>query len=99
MKIESRILLIPVVIAAVCFLANTSYGQSTEAPGPTRTGGLNCSPAPCVLPPTQASEGGGMVTDTPIVANRLDPKQLLLGGVDYNCPQPSVVGFHLSTDG
>ena len=49
--------------------------------------------------PTQASEGGNPVTDTPIVGNLLNPKQLLLGSVDGNCPVPSVLGFHLSSDG
>jgi hypothetical protein len=39
------------------------------------------------------------VTDTPIVSNPLNPKQLLLGSVDGNCPIPSVLGFHLSNDG
>ena len=72
-----------------------------ERPVPRDGGadGLNCSPAPCVLPPTQASEGGGTVTDTPIVANPLNGDDLLLGSVDYNCGQESNVGFHLSRDG
>jgi len=63
-------------------------------------GGFQCSPAPCVLPPTQASEGGGTVTDTPIVSNPLNTKQLLLGSVDFNCSgEQSNLGFHLSIDG
>jgi uncharacterized repeat protein (TIGR03803 family) len=70
---------------------------SAHAPGPIhRPGGFNCSPAPCVLPPTQASEGGDTVTVSPVLANPLNPKELLLGSVDFNCPQ---VGFHLSRDG
>jgi hypothetical protein len=51
-----------------------------------------------VLLPTQASEGGSIVTDTPIVTNPLDQGELLLGSVDFNC-YPSGVGFHLSQDG
>ncbi len=47
----------------------------------------------------QASEGGSIVTDSPIVSNPLNPKQLLLGSVDANCPPPSALGFHLSSDG
>jgi len=39
------------------------------------------------------------VTDTPIVSNPLNPKQLLLGTADGNCPIPSVLVFHLSNDG
>ena len=69
-----------------------------HAPGPTKSN-LSCSPAPCVLPPTQASEGGGIVTDSSIVSNPLDAKQLLLGSFDANCSDGSVLGFHLSRDG
>jgi len=52
-----------------------------------------------VLPPTEASEGGATVTDAPIETNPQNGKDLLLGSVDYNCTEPSAVGFHLSTDG
>jgi hypothetical protein len=59
----------------------------------------SCSPAPCVLPPTQASEGGAEVSDAPIVADPLNPLNLLLGSFDANCPPPGIAGFHLSSDG
>ena len=58
-----------------------------------------CSPAPCVLPPTQASEGGAEVTDTPISANPLNSRRLVLGSHDFNCPQQRYSGFHVSNDG
>ncbi len=83
-----RMALIFVALLASHSLAGSAHGQSAEAQG-TLNPGLTCSPAPCVLPPTQASEGGSTVTDTPIVTNPLNPKQLLLGGVDYNCADPS----------
>jgi uncharacterized repeat protein (TIGR03803 family) len=73
-----------------------AHDHSAVAPKPLSHGLFNCSPAPCVLPPTQASEGGGMVTDSPIVTNPLNAKQLLLGSVDDNC---NALGFHLSSDG
>jgi hypothetical protein len=95
----SRVLLIFLIVCAGRFLAGNAYGQSTEVPGSVNPGGFNCSPAPCVLPPTQASEGGATVTDTPIVSNPLNMKQLLLGSVDFNCSGQSSLGFHLSTDG
>ncbi|HEX8814585.1 MAG TPA: sialidase family protein [Terriglobales bacterium] len=81
-----------------------AHGQSarTAQPAPMPKGTpatFQCSPAPCVLPPTQASEGGAMVTDTPIVANPVRFEQLLLGSVDFNCTGDSSVGAHLSTDG
>jgi hypothetical protein len=61
--------------------------------------GVACSPAPCVLPPTQASEGGSLVNTSPIAANPLNPKQLLVGSNDFNCPGGGGAGFHLSADG
>ncbi|HXR15167.1 MAG TPA: sialidase family protein [Terriglobales bacterium] len=96
--IYRRMALIFVALLAGLFLGGSANGQSAEAP--TRVWpGLTCSPAPCVLPPSQASEGGSTVTDPLIVANPMDVKDLLLGSVDFNCPEPSSVGFHLSRDG
>jgi hypothetical protein len=92
-----RIALIFFILSAGHFLAVRSYGQSAEMPRSVNPD-LNCSPAPCVLPPTQASEGGGTVTDSAIVTNAVNPKELLLGSVDFNC-SPSALGFHLSRDG
>jgi hypothetical protein len=96
MKAGSRVLVVAVVMTVGHFLAGGVDGQT---PQPEPPGQFNCSPAPCVLPPTQASEGGSIVTDTPIVANPLNPKQLLLGSFDGNCPPPTALGFHLSSDG
>jgi len=87
------------MLSAWHFLARRAHGQSAETPRPVKAGRFNCSPAPCVLPPTQASEGGNPVTNTPIVTNPLNPEHLLLGSVDGNCQPPSVLGFHLSRDG
>jgi len=98
MKAGSRVLLIILILSAAgYFLAGRARGQSVEAPGSVNPD-LTCAPAPCVLPPTQASEGGSIVTDAPIVTNPLNPKQLLLGSFDNNC-YPSWLGFHLSRDG
>jgi hypothetical protein len=93
MKAGSRVLVIVTVMTVGHFLAGGAAGQT---PGPEPPGQFNCSPAPCVLPPTQASEGGGIVTDSPIVTNALNATQLLLGSVDANCYG---LGFHLSSDG
>jgi hypothetical protein len=98
MKTGSRVLLIVVILSAGHFLAGNAHGQSVEVPGSVHPD-LTCSPAPCVLPPTQASEGGSIVTDSPLVGNPLNPKHLLLGSFDGNCPPPSLLGFHLSRDG
>jgi hypothetical protein len=100
MKTGSSVLLILLIVSAGNFLAGNAYGQSMESPGSVNPGGFNCSPAPCVLPPTQASEGGSTVMDAPIVTNPLNSKQLLLGSVDFNCAEyESSLGFHLSRDG
>jgi hypothetical protein len=80
------------------FLVENARGQYVETSRPLNPG-LTCSPAPCVLPPTQASEGGSTVTDTPIVTNPMNSEQLLLGSVDYNCSKQSNLGFHLSRNG
>ena len=98
MKAGSRVLLIVLILSAGHFLDRRAHGQSAETPGSVNPD-LTCSPTPCVLPPTQASEGGSIVTDAPIVSNPLNPRQLLLGSFDANCPNPSALGFHLSSDG
>jgi len=100
MRTGSRVLLIVLICSGGILVVGGGRGQSFGAPALASPGGFQCSPAPCVLPPTQASEGGGTVTDTPIVSNPLNMKQLLLGSVDYNCSgERSNLGFHLSIDG
>jgi len=59
---------------------------------------LNCSPAPCVLPNVQASGiGTSPANETPVAVNPKNPKQLLTGSNDYNCP--NIQGFYTSNDG
>jgi len=82
-------------IAVVALLA----GAAALAAGQNKPALLSCSHAPCVLPPTQASEGGNNVTDTPITADPLNPLNLLVGSFDGNCPLPGASGFHFSSDG
>jgi len=84
-----------IVLVAGVLLSIKAKGRFAETLNPTHPK-LTCTPAPCVLPPTQASEGGNIVTDSPIVTNPLNENQLLLGSFDGNCPG---LGFHLSRDG
>ena len=98
MKTGSHTLLITVALLSGSFLAPCTFAQSASSQG-TEHPAFNCSPAPCVLPPTQASEGGSIVTDPLIVTNPLNAKELLLASFDANCPPPSELGFHLSRDG
>jgi hypothetical protein len=80
--------------------ATRSRGRlPSGGPGPPDSRTANCSPAPCVLPPTQASEGGALVNTSPIVGNPSNPKQLLMGSNDWNCPEEGGLGFHVSLDG
>ena len=92
------ILAVVLILSASLLLSRAAPGQSTQ-PERWKKPALSCSPAPCVLPPTQASEGGGTVTNPAIVSDPANLKHLLLGSVDYNCSQQtSNVGFHLSID-
>ena len=59
---------------------------------------LTCSPAPCVLPPTLASEGTGANIFAPVSANPKSPRQLIVGSTDFNCGEFTQVGFHVSSD-
>src|SRR5215831_18975406 len=62
---------------------------------------LTCSPAPCVLPNVQASEGGSSVNEDPIITNPRNAMQLLTGGYDFNCSASAGIsaGFYASSDG
>jgi hypothetical protein len=63
------------VLLAGFFLGVRGHSQSAETAAPANHAQLYCSPAPCVLPPTQAAPG----VDSPIVTNPLNAKDLLLG--------------------
>jgi len=94
--------LIPTLLA-VCLLAFSGYFMSVEAlaqSAPRSLGGLrpvNCSPAPCVLPPTQASEGPYSNTFAPVAASSKNPADLIVGSLDLNCGD-FIPGFHVSSD-
>jgi hypothetical protein len=108
MKTVVRIL---IVTAVACLFGGIAQGQSghhrhqefrsfvPSAPAPANSEPITCSPAPCVLPPTQASEGGAEVIDAPIAADPLNPRHLLLGSLDFNCGPSTFSVFHYSQDG
>ena len=62
---------------------------------------LTCSPAPCVLPNVQASEGGAPVNEDPVATNPKNTAQLLTAGYDFNCSAGGGIsaGFYASSDG
>jgi len=85
------------IFVGTCLLVGQVSGQTRNQGGPDL---LTCSPAPCVLPPTQASEGGYLVNTSPIVADPANPKRLLLGANDANCPLPTgEAAAFMSSDG
>jgi hypothetical protein len=97
MKVVSYLIgILAVLISATAFAAGQTGSSASGPNGPALL--TDCSPAPCVLPPTQASEGGALVNTPPIAANPLNPKQLLVGSDDFNCPNDGT-GIHLSADG
>jgi hypothetical protein len=73
-KAQTRILQTVTVLFAGLSLGVSGHGQSAETSAPANHAQLYCSPAPCVLPPTQAAPG----VDSPIVTNPLNAKDLLL---------------------
>jgi len=91
MRIESHTLTFALLLLAGFLLS------AGGVPRPAHSQVLSCSPAPCTLPPTRASES--IATDSPIVTNPLDTKELLLGSVDGTCPPSGGPGFYLSRNG
>jgi hypothetical protein len=85
-----------VAILTSVFAAGQTTSPSLDSDGP---GLLSCSPAPCVLPPTQASPGPKNTDAAPIVADPSNPKHVLLGSDDYNCSVYESLGFYVSADG
>ncbi len=80
-----------------CFVPSQASGQSAQG-GSSNI--LTCSPAPCVLPPTQVSGGGYAVNSPVIVASPVDGRHLLLGVDDFNCPRGSgIAASFTSKDG
>jgi len=65
---------------------------------PAQYPALTCKPAPCALPNIQVSGGGQPVSETPLAVNPLDSRELLTGGMDYNCHR-SLQSFWTSSDG
>ena len=93
------------VTAITCLLCGYTNGQLNRrfqeglplgADATANSKAVNCSPAPCVLPPTQVSKETNQVVDAPIAADPLNSKHLLVGSYDLNCVY---AGFHSSQDG
>jgi hypothetical protein len=97
MKALASTLLSALLLSAFCLMTGAARAQSV--PSVPRQNLLDCSPAPCVLPPTQVSVGANGAFDAPIVSDPLNPKHLLLGSYNGNCPYMNPLGFYTSLDG
>jgi hypothetical protein len=94
------------VLLLVASLAPHAIGQSLAEGSrpptvpilPSSPPGVNCSPAPCVLPAMLASEGTSADIYAPVAVNPRNPAQLIVGSDDGNCGISTHVGFHVSSD-
>jgi hypothetical protein len=89
------------VLAVLTSLFPLAAGQ---AAGPVRDPNgpalLNCSPAPCVLPAMQVSQGPNDNWDAVIAADPSNPRNIIVGTNDANCGEngSSTPGFLVSSD-
>jgi len=88
-----RALIVWLVVTATAVLA---HGQMASAPNHFRKDALTCSPAPCVLPPTQVTAPGYFVANASVVADPVNSKNLLYGSQGGKCGS---MGFYFSSDG
>jgi hypothetical protein len=91
-----RVIGILTVLILAAVLAEGQSGGAANASAQPASRPASCSPAPCVLPPTLASEGGNQVAVAPLAADPLNAQHLLVGSYDLNCVY---AGFHFSSDG
>jgi hypothetical protein len=88
MKTKCRVLLLTVMLFALRGIAST---QPVSRPS------LSCSPAPCLLPNVQASQGKQPVDTAAIAVNPAEHNQLAIAANDYNCG--TYIGLLSSSDG
>jgi hypothetical protein len=87
-----------ILLPLVNVLAASQTNRAPREWGLVGPATLSCSPAPCVLPPTQVSDGT-YTFDAPIVSDPLDPRHLLLGSYSGSCPGDTPLGFYTSLNG
>jgi hypothetical protein len=87
-------ILAPLTLAAA--LAGGQSGGATNASAEAASRPTSCSPAPCVLPPTQATQGQYFF-DAPVVADPANPAHLIVGSEVVTCFQGGL-GFQVTTD-
>ena len=93
MKVYRVIGTLAVLILAVALAAGQT-DNAAHAPGASPKA-VSCSPAPCVLPPANATQGQGTL-DSPVAADPADPAHLIVGS-QADCFQGGL-GFWVSTN-
>jgi len=95
MRTVYRILTLASFLAvAGCFVPGRARAQGPPGGGPDL---ISCSPAPCLLPPLQVSEGDALVNTPSVTTDPLDATHLLMGAYDFNCEFG--LGFFTSVNG
>jgi hypothetical protein len=92
---------VTVILALVGGSALLAGGQTNSAASdPNGPAQLTCSPAPCVLPAMQVSQGPNDNWDAVIAADPSNPRNIIVGTNDANCGEngSSTPGFLVSSD-
>ena len=88
------------ILALLVCGAAFAPGQANPANGRAGPEVLSCSPAPCVLPPTQVSPGPYTVNSAPIAVDPSNARNIIVGANQGNCGfegEPTT-GFFVSTN-
>jgi len=97
-KMECHLHLPPHLCVLVFLFLGAVHAHCQSAPVGVASDILSCSPAPCVLSPTQAAAGSKSVFGAAFAVDPANSKNMLIGTLDDNCPF-SPLGFYVSTDG
>jgi hypothetical protein len=92
---------VTVILALVGGSALLAGGQTNSAASdPNGPAQLTCSPAPCVLPAMQVSQGPNENWDAAIAADPSNPRNVIVGTNDDNCGENGSAspGFLVSSD-
>jgi hypothetical protein len=87
------------MLASVCYAIGQNAVKDASGPG-FSPNLLTCSPAPCVLRPTQVSSGPYNVNNASIVVDPSNPNSIIVGANDWNCGPNGFesLGFLISLD-
>jgi hypothetical protein len=99
MSVVYRVIgILAVLTSAAVFAAGQNGGATIDPNDPPL---LNCSPAPCVLPAMQVSQGPNDNWDAVIAADPSNPRNVIVGTNDRNCGEDGGAsqGFLISSDG